>query len=482
MDQSRSVAYVLGVLLVSLAVLMLLPALADSVSGNPDSGAFVLAAVITGFCGGALALGNQISDLQLSHRAAFLVTVLGWVVISAFGALPFVFSGLGFDYADAFFESISGFTTTGSTVLVGLDRMPPGILLWRALTQWVGGIGIIAMAVAILPFLRIGGMQLFRTESSDRSDKVLPRPGQIALAIGEVYLLLTLLCVIGYLLTGMTAFDAVTHAMTTLSTGGYSTHDASFAYFTNPLTHWVAALFMILGSLPLVLYVYVAQRGTRAISRDVQARTFLLVFAVVSLVLAFSLWSDEGLTVGDAFRYSAFNVASIMSSTGYASADYTLWGPFATMIFFVLTFLGGCTGSTAGGIKTFRLQILALLLKTQLRQMLYPHASHTPRYGDKQISSDIIASVALFVFIYMAGIALLATGLAAIGLDFETSLSGAATAIGNVGPGLGSIIGPAGNFKSVPDSAKWMLSAGMLLGRLELLTVLVVISPDFWRR
>ena len=382
-------------------------------------------------------LANQTEERDLTHRATFLVTTFGWLSVAAFSALPFAFSRLDMNYTDAFFEAMSGVTTTGSTVMSGLDRAPPGILLWRSLIQWIGGVGIILTAVAILPFLRVGGMQLFRTESSDRSEKVLPRPGQIAVAIGEVYLLLTLLCALAYIVGGMTAFDALNHAMTTISTGGYSTHDASFGYFESPFVHWASVIFMISGALPLALYVQTLRGTGETLWNDQQVQGFVTMLVGVSVVMALWLTARGDYGFFEALTLTAFNVTSIVTTTGFASTDYTLWGPFAIMAFFLLTFLGGCTGSTSGGLKMFRLQILAILFKTQVRQTLYPHVAQTMRYGERTVNREIVFSVALFVFVFMGSILVAALAIAAFGVDFTTALSSSAQAFANVGPGLG---------------------------------------------
>ena len=482
MDNTKVVGLVVGALLVALSVLMLVPILAELVANSGDWPAFLGASVITGFVGGALMLANQTEDRDLGQRATFMVTVLSWLSVGAFSALPFALSHTGMSYTDAFFEAMSGFTTTGATVMSGLDMTPPGLLLWRSLLQWIGGIGIIVTAVAILPFLRVGGMQLFRTESTDRSDKVLPRPGQIAVAIGEVYLLLTLLCALAYMLAGMAPFDALNHAMTTVATAGYSTHDASFGHFDSALIDWIAILFMISGAVPLVLYIHTARGTGETLWGDPQVRGFVTLLAVVSVVMALWLAARGDYSFFTALRYTTFNVTSIVTTTGFASTDYTAWGPFAVMAFLFLMFLGGCTGSTSGGMKMFRLQVLAMLLRTQIRQTLFPHVAQTLRYGNRTVSRDIVFSVALFVFVYLASMVVVALALAAFGLDFITALSSAITSIANVGPGLGPIVGPAGNFSSLPDGAKIVMALAMLLGRLELLTVLVMFSKDYWER
>jgi trk system potassium uptake protein TrkH len=375
---------------------------------------------------------------------------------------------------------MSGLTTTGSTVLVGLDSMPPSILLWRALLQWLGGVGIIVMAMAILPLLRTGGMQLFHAESSDRYEKPFPRATQLVSAIILAYVVLSLLCMVAYWMAGMTPFDAMTHMMSTVATGGYSTHDASFAYFESSLIEWLGVLFMLSGALPFVLYVR-AFRGDLALLWDRQVRVFLATVAIASLVLALWLAIDKSLPVLDAIRLTAFNVASIVTTTGFASTDYNYWGGLVVGVMFYLTFVGGCTGSTAGAIKIFRFRVMAIVLNDHLMQRFYPHGVGRRSYDGQPLDEDVVEGVLAFAVVYAASVGVIALGLGALELDWVTSLSGAATAVGNVGPGLGPIIGPAGNFSTLPDSAKWLLSFGMMLGRLELFTVLVLLMPRFWR-
>ncbi len=481
MPKSKPVLFVTGLLLCGLSVLMLLPAGADLIVANPDWRTFILSSSFTGFVGVSLTLacrGDQ--PLQLDLRQVFLLTAVNWVSLAAFAALPFVHLTVQLDYADAFFEAISGLTTTGSTVLVGLDTMPPGILVWRSLLQWLGGVGIIVMAILVLPFLRVGGMQLFRAESSERSAKVVARPVQLVGYIVLIYIALTAACAIAYRAAGMTSFDAINHAMTTLSTGGYSTHDVSFSAFDNPSAHWVATIFMLSGALPFVAYIRTMQRWREPIWHDRQVRAMVGFLVLISLAAAFwYAWSND---VGfpEALRLTAFNITSIVTTTGYASADYQTWGALATGVFFFLTFAGGCTGSTSGAIKVFRYQVLLIVARTYLLTLLRPSSVIVARYQGRALPDDIAPSVLAFIFIYLASVAVLTLGLTAFQLDFLTSLSGAATALGNVGPGLGPIIGPAGNFSSLPDGAKWLLSAGMLLGRLELFTVLVLFQREFW--
>ena len=481
MKEFRPVLFVVGALLTTLGAFMLIPALADASAGDPNWSKFLAASFLTVFTGVGLALVNRVGQARFSVKQTFLLTTLSWTALTAFAALPFAMSDLGLSYADAFFEAMSGITTTGSTVIVGLDGAPKGILLWRALLQWQGGIGIIVMAIAVLPMLRVGGMQLFWTESSDRSDKVLPRPAQISTVIGLAYLILTLLAAVAYWQAGMTAFEAVCHAMTTISTAGFSTSDQSLGYFQSPAIEWIATTFMILGGLPFILYYRIIIGQARLTSRETQVHCFLVVigFSILAIVLTLVIQHNENLET--ALRHAAFNVVSIITGTGYSSTDYGAWGGVAVSLIFFLMLVGGCTGSTTGGIKIFRLQVLAATAWVQIRRPLQPHGIFIPHFNRKPIPEPVAEAVTSFLFVFVACFVAITLGLGALGLDFITSMSGAATALANVGPGLGHIIGPSGTFAPLPDAAKWLLSFAMLLGRLELFTVLVLFMPSFWR-
>ena len=450
--------------------------------GETEWRQFLLSSAITLTAGIVLAATNrQRGGFALVPRQVFVLTTLTWLSVSVFAALPMLLIQ-HMSYTDAFFETMSGITTTGSTVLTGLDHAPRGFLLWRSLLQWIGGIGFIAMGVLILPFLRVGGMRLFHAESSDRSEKILPRFESVTKAIVFSYVALTLACMAAYYVSGMSVFDAVNHAMTTVATGGYSTYDASMGHFSDtPSILWVSMLFMVLGALPFVLYVHVLRGSPSVLWKDRQVTGFLGIVLFVALFLALVNILVQGRDPGSALTASFFNVISIITTTGYASEDYSLWGELAVMVFFYLAFIGGCSGSTSGGLKVFRVQVAYRMLRRQLDRLVHPHAIFTERYNNREISDDIIRSLISFSFFFALTIALLALALSFVGLDFMTSMTGAITAVCNVGPGLGSVIGPAGNFASLPDAAKWLLSAGMLLGRLEIMTVLVVITPGFWR-
>ena len=476
----RPIALVNGILLATLATAMMLPAIVDLAYGNPDWIAFVTAAVPTLFVGLAMAMSTRGGAGRISLREAFVMTTLAWLLVPLFAALPFVWSELDLSYTDAFFETISGLTTTGSTVITGLDHAPPGILLWRSLLQWLGGLGIIAMAIAVLPILRIGGMQLFRAEAFDTSEKILPRATQISGYLTVLYVLFTVLCAGAYHMAGMSMFDAVNHAMTTIATGGYSSHDASIGYFDSAAIETIAITFMIVGSLPFILYIKAVQGHAGSLYRDSQIRMFLFLLFVFFLLALVGQTQSE-IAVEHRVRAAVFNVVSIMTTTGYATAEYDLWGPFSIAIFFCLIFVGGCTGSTAGGIKVFRFQVLYENIDQHLKRILHPHGVFVNMFNGQPLADNVSGAVISFFFLYFLTTAVVAVLLSLEGIDMITALSAAATAISNVGPGLGPTVGPAGNFQSLSDPAKWILSFAMLLGRLELFTVLVLLTPRFWR-
>ena len=477
----RPVVFIIGILLIILAVAMIIPAIVDIAVGHSDWQVFAASAALTFFVGALMVLTTRAGWRVFTLRQAFLMTNLAWLVIATFAALPLAFSGLDLSYTDAFFESMSGVTTTGSTVIVGLDYAPPGILLWRSLLQWLGGIGIIVMAVAILPILQVGGMQLFRVEAFE-TDKVMPRAAQLAGRIGFVYVALTAAGAIILWLLGMSGFDAVSHAMTSIATGGFSTRDASIGYYDSAAIDWAICVFIVLGSVPFVLYLRAAQGNPLVFWQDSQVRWLIMILAFGILSVTFWL-SKTGVTegLGSSLRYAAFNTISVMTGTGYSTTDFGAWGGYAVSLLFVLMFVGGCAGSTTCGIKIFRFQVVHATALVQLRKLLQPNGVFIAYYNNRPIPDRVAESVMSFFFLYAASFAVLALGLGFLGLDFVTSVSGAATAISNVGPGLGDIIGPAGNFAPLPDAAKWLLSAGMLLGRLELFTVMVLLSRAFWR-
>ncbi len=478
----RPIGYVIGLLVAALGVTMLAPLLADVLAGNGHWPVFVEAAIITVLTGGLLsgACANGVSA-ALNLRQTFLLTTLVWLLLPLFGAIPFVLGATNASFTDAFFEAMSGLTTTGSTVFSGLEALPEGLKLWRAILQWLGGVGIIVVAMVFLPELRVGGMQIFRSEAFDTMGKILPRAGQIASSISVIYVILTALCAFAYGFFGMTPFDALCHAMTTVATGGMANADASFGAFGAGV-HYTATVFMVLAALPFVRYVQLLAGVSAPLMQDRQIRGFFAVLTVVILLITSWLWGREGQMTELAFRETLFNVVSITTGTGYASADYMTWGTFPVVMFFFIGLIGGCAGSTACSVKIFRYQLLFASVKSQIRQIHSPHGVFTPRYDGKPVTDDVLNSVMAFLVAFVLSIGALSVLLGLTGLDFITSVSGAATALANVGPGLGVEIGPAGNFAGLNETAKWLLSIGMFVGRLEIMVVLVVLSRRFWRQ
>ncbi|MGV6805930.1 MAG: TrkH family potassium uptake protein [Ruegeria sp.] len=477
----RPVGYVIGLLVAILGATMLLPMLTDIIEGRGEWNVFFESGVITILTGVVLAMScsNGVGE-GLTIRQTFLLTTGVWAALPVFGAIPFVFGATELRFVDAYFEAMSGLTTTGSTVISGLDDLPRGLLLWRGLLQWLGGIGIIVVAMVFLPELKVGGMQIFRSEGFETMGKILPRAQEIAGQISLIYVFLTVLCALVYAGLGMSFFDAVVHALTTLSTGGFSNYDASFGTFSGP-AEYAASVFMILAALPFVRYVQFVNGRTSSLWEDSQVRAFLITIVVLVLVMAVFLTSVFPHHWEQAVRESLFNIVSIMSGTGYASVDYMTWGSFPIMIFFLIGLIGGCAGSTACSIKIFRYQLLISSIKAQIRRIRSPHGVFVAKFEGRPIGPEILGSVMSFFMFFVVSLGVLSWALALTGLDFITSVSGAATALANIGPGLGSQIGPSGNFAGLNDTAKWLLTVGMLVGRLELVSVFVLFTIRFWR-
>lgn len=460
---------------------MLVPALVDLAMNNIDWQAFAWAGGFGIFLGLALVFSNSMDRVTLNLRQAFLMTVAIWVFLPAYAAVPFTLSDPGLSYTDAFFEAMSGITTTGSTVMSGLDNQPPGILLWRAILQWLGGLGIIVMALTILPMLRVGGMQMFKVEAFETQEKVYSRATQIASALTLVYVGLTLLWAFLLWLAGMTVLESVAHAMSTIATGGYSTSDGSVGHFDSWRIDAIITVGMVMGGTPFLLLLQFVRGRPDQLWRDTQVQWYLGIMLAFTLLIAWWLWQLRGFGVLEALRYSSFNVVSLMTGTGFGTADFMGWGGFPVAALFLLMFVGGCAGSTSCGIKVFRFQILYETAKVQIGRLLQPHAVFVPYFNGRPIQAGVPEAVMGFFFLYLLTVALLTLALGLLGLDFVTALSSATTAVSNVGPGLGPIVGPAGNFSTLPDLAKWLLALGMLLGRLEIYTVLVLLLPRFWK-
>ncbi len=477
----KPITLVIGILLSTLGCSMMLPSLYELYYYDPNWSVFAISGMFTLFIGVTLAFASRGSVEYLSIKEAFLITVLSWVVLTAFGAIPFYLSTLDISYTDAFFETMSGITTTGSTVLSNLDETSGGILLWRSLLQWMGGIGIIVMALAVLPMLQVGGMQIFRAESFDTAGKILPKATDIAGYISLLYIILTILCAAAYYLAGMNLFDAVNHALTTISTGGLSTHDSSIGFFDDQAIETICIVGMILGSLPFGLLLIALNGNVMSLLKNAQIHWFLTALALFTF-LAWRSQAVGGFEPGSLqLRDAAFNIVSIMTGTGYSTVDYTQWSSFAVTLFFIVMFIGGCAGSTSCGIKIFRFQVIYISVKQRLFGFLYPHGTYLPRYEGKPMADDVPYAVMSFMFLFLFFFCAISLILSLQGYDIVTAMSATGTAMANVGPGLGPIVGPSGNFSGLESSTKWLLSFAMLLGRLELFPILVLFLPAFWR-
>ena len=481
MNNNKTVFFAIGILLIILGVFMLIPFIVQLIYDEKNS-TFLSSATVTVFIGILLVLANLEESRKLNLQQAFLLTTLSWLSIALFGCIPFLLSNLNLSFVDSFFESMSGITTTGSTVIINLDNAPKGILIWRAILQWLGGIGVIVMAITILPLLNIGGMQLFRVKSSDTTEKILPKTREVTIIISIIYLMLTFSCGIAYWLFGMGIFDSIAHSMTTIATGGFSTYSDSIGYFQNPKIEIVSIIFIILGSIPFIAYLKFVKGDKKIFFKDVQIKglIYILIFSVLLMLLYLIVYNKE-YSLLENLRISAFNVVSILSGTGYVTTDFSLWGKFPLIFFLFLMFVGGCAGSTTCGIKIFRFQILGYFVLNQIKKLVYPHGVFSIEYNNEKIGNTFIYSIISFIFLYFFIFFILAALLSLNGLDFVTAISGSASAISNVGPGLGYVIGPNGNFSDLPNLSKLGLSLGMLLGMLELFAVLVLFFPSFWK-
>jgi len=478
MSNYKTVFFTLGILQIILGVSMFIPIIAQFIYSEIDS-SFFGSSIVTIIFGTLFFLSNLDHEKKLNLQQAFLLTALSWLSIAIFGSLPFVFSTIELSITDAFFESMSGITTTGSTIISNLENTPKGILLWRAILQWLGGIGIIVMAITLMPIMNVGGMQLFKISSNDSSEKILPKSREIAARLIYIYLGLTSMCAIIYWLCGMSSFDSLTHSMTTIATGGFSNYNQSIGYFNSLSIEISSMIFIILGSLPFITYIKFISGNRKIFLSDIQIKTFLKIIVVSFIILSIYLLikGENNLSLSSVL----FNTISILSGTGYVNAEFDGWGSFPLTIFLALMFIGGCAGSTTCGIKIFRLQVLYEFITNQLKKIIYPKGIFIIKYDQNSLDDKFIASIISFIYFYFVIFFILAALLSLTGLDFITSISGAATSISNVGPGLGPIIGPNGDFSSLPDVSKWILTIGMILGRLELFAILVLFLPSFWR-
>ena len=478
MSNYKTVFFTLGILQIILGVSMFIPIIAQFIYSEIDS-SFFGASIVTIIFGSLFFLSNLDHNKKLNLQQAFLLTALSWLSIAIFGSLPFIFSTIELSITDAFFESMSGITTTGSTIISDLENTPKGILLWRAILQWLGGIGIIVMAITLMPIMNVGGMQLFKISNSDSSEKILPKSKEIALRLIYIYSGLTVLCALSYWVFGMGKFDSLTHSMTTIATGGFSNYNQSIGYFNSVPIEISSMIFIILGSIPFIAYIKFINGNKKIFLNDIQIRTFIKILIISVLILSIYLLLNKNENFN--LRLIFFNTISILTGTGYVNAEFDSWGSFPITIFLALMFIGGCAGSTTCGVKIFRIQILYLFILNQLKKIIYPKGIFKIKYDQSSVDDKFIASIISFIYFYFVIFFILATLLSLTGLDFITAISGAATSISNVGPGLGPIIGPNGDFSALPSISKWILSVGMILGRLELFAILVLFLPSFWR-
>ena len=478
MSNYKTVFFTLGILQIILGASMFVPIIVQFIYSEIDS-SFFGASIVTIVFGALFFLTNIDHDRKVNLQQAFLLTALSWLSVAVFGSLPFIFSSMEMSITDAFFESMSGITTTGSTIISDLENAPKGILLWRAILQWLGGIGIIVMAITLMPIMNVGGMQLFKISSNDSSEKILPKSKEIALRLIYIYSALTAVCAISYWVFGMGKFDSLTHSMTTIATGGFSNYNQSIGYFNSIYIEISSMIFIILGSIPFIAYIKFLNGNKKIFTNDTQIKSFLKIIILSVIILSFYLVLTNNENYS--FRSIFFNTISILTGTGYVNAEFDSWGSFPITIFLALMFIGGCAGSTTCGVKIFRIQILYLFILNQLKKIIYPKGVFLIKYDQNSVDEKFVASIISFIFFYFVIFFILAALLSLTGLDFITALSGAATSISNVGPGLGPIIGPNGDFSSLPDISKWVLSVGMILGRLELFAILVLFLPSFWK-
>jgi trk system potassium uptake protein TrkH len=477
----RTIALVSGTVVCAVGFLLFIPLITEIIYQSGSWQSYAVPILLYLIVGGALVITNRNLDLKISTKDAFLITVLSWMLFTILCSVPFIYTEINLSVIDALFESMSGVTTTGATVMNNLDQAPKGILIWRAILQWLGGIGIIVIALVILPFLRIGGMQLFHLEGDDPYDKFLPKISSVVSKIFIVYIVLTIVLFFLYYLNGMSLFDSLAHSFTTISTGGFSTHNNSFAYFNDTTILNIAIIFMIIGSFPFLILAQSSFSNIKAVIKDHQIQLFLiiLIFAV-SLIYFFA----KNYVDGDIFfklSTISFNTISIISGTGYVSDNFENWGNYASVLFLILMFIGGCAGSTTGGLKVFRFQILFKYVSLHFKKMLKPHIVLATQFNGKTVPDSTYESVMTFFFLYIITFALSALLLSFSGMDFLTCISASASAISNVGPGLGEIIGPEGNYSTLTNYSKIVLLITMFLGRLEMLTIFILFIPSFWK-
>lgn len=478
----RSVLYIIGLLISALGCMMLIPAMFDLLNNNKEWSIFASTGIISFLMGITIILAFRNRETKIGSKETFLLSVLSWIFLAAISALPLYLSNLNLSYTDAFFEATSGITTTGSTILTNIEDASKGILIWRSILQWLGGVGIIVMAVAALPLLHMSGFQLFFSEQAEPSDKLKERVKNLATSIIIIYLIFTFICALLLNIAGMSLFDSICHSMTTIATGGYSTQNNSIGHYDSLSIEIVIIFGMIIASLPFILFVKMYNNDIKSLFWDKQVKGFFFLLLVSIFIIAIWLNTKLNFNFIEALRVSAFNVISIITGTGYSTENFSKWGGFAIGLLFIFMLVGGCTGSTTGGIKIFRIQILFKVIIQQIQKVIRPHQIVKITYSKALIDDKTTLSILALIFLFIASVFIIAAILYFIGLDLLTAFSAAATSIAVVGPGLSEEIGPTGNFNSLPNQAKWVLSAAMIIGRLEFLAVLILIMPSFWKK
>jgi trk system potassium uptake protein TrkH len=479
----RSIFFFIGWLLVILAGAMLFPLVFELTSQGQDAKAYGLSMAVTLFLGGLLVSSHKTDhSLTLGKRDTFLLTLLSWTFSILFSTLPFLLSNANLSLTDAFFESVSGMTTTGATILTGLDHANVGILIWRAMLHWLGGIGIVVMALTIMADLRIGGMELFQADGGvDPTDKLFPRIRQITQTIFLSYISVTIIGIAALYSAKLSFVDAFCHTLSCISTGGFSNYDASIGHYNSLPVELILTALMIIGGLPQLLFARLWVGKYTSLFEDSQLKTYIRI--LIFVVLSVSLWRilnarEPSFPI---LVHTLFNITSVMTTTGFASENYILWGSFATILFFILPFIGGCTGSTTGGLKIFRLQVIWTVILVQLKKLRRPHGIFLPKFKGKELSESLVQSIIGFVMLFFLSCFGLALLLSFLGLDFITAFSGACSMLTNLGPCLSPLVGPEGTYAHFTNDVKWLLMIGMIFGRLELLTLYILFLPSFWK-
>lgn len=472
----------MGFLLLIESVFLFLSLLISLLYSEGDWLAFIYSFLITLIVGGSTVFFTRNADKDFGKREGYIIVSMVWIIFSLFGSLPFLFSQAIPNFTNAFFETMSGFTTTGASILNNIEELPHGILFWRSLTQWMGGMGIIVLSLAILPFLGVGGVQLFSAEVPGLSpDKLHPRVKETAQRLWIIYVGFTFVETLLLWASGMTFFDAVNHSFTTMATGGYSTKQASVAFYTNPLIHYIISVFMFIAGVNFTLSYFALKLDFKKVFKNEEFKVYSFITIVFTIVIALKLFFNGGISLEQSFRDSLFQVVSILTTTGYATADYLLWPSLLTALIFVLMFIGGSSGSTGGGVKVIRILLILKNCYFELKRLVHPKAIIPMRLNGKTVPQQLINNVLAFIVFYLLIFIVGSVIMAGLGLDMESAMGSVAATLGNIGPGLGSV-GPVENFANVPGLGKWVLSMLMLLGRLELFTVLIVFAPAFWKK